>query len=88
MTRRTSAVAVCCSSASRVSLNRRTLSTAISAWSTKVCISAISRALKACTVVRTARITPMHSSSRMMGSISEDRMPSEWKMRCSNFGSG
>ena len=37
MTRRISAVAVCCSSASLVSLNRRTFSIAITAWSAKVC---------------------------------------------------
>ena len=33
----TSAVAVCCSSASVVSLSRRTFSIAITAWSAKVC---------------------------------------------------
>ena len=36
ITRSTSAVAVCCSSASRVSLKRRTFSIAITAWSAKV----------------------------------------------------
>ena len=36
MTRRISAVAVCCSSASLVSLNRRAFSIAITAWSAKV----------------------------------------------------
>ena len=39
-TRRTSAVAVCRSSASLVSLNSRTFSIAITAWSAKVCSSA------------------------------------------------
>ena len=39
MTRRISAVAVCRSSASWVSLNRRTFSIAITAWSAKVSIS-------------------------------------------------
>ena len=42
MTCSTSAVAVCCSSASCVSLNSRTFSIAITAWSAKVCSSAIS----------------------------------------------
>ena len=36
MTRSTSEVAVCCSSASLVSLNSRTFSIAITAWSAKV----------------------------------------------------
>ena len=44
MTFRISAVAVCRSSASLVSLNRRTFSIAITAWSAKVCSSAISAA--------------------------------------------
>ena len=44
MTFRISAVAVCRSSASWVSLNRRTFSIAITAWSAKVCSSAISLA--------------------------------------------
>ena len=42
MTCSTSAVAVCCSSASFVSLNRRTFSIAITAWRAKVCSSATS----------------------------------------------
>ena len=41
----TSAVAVCCSSASFVSLNKRTFSIAITAWSAKVCSSATSLSL-------------------------------------------
>ena len=45
MTRRISAVAVCCSSASFVSLNRRTFSMAITAWSAKDCINPISLSL-------------------------------------------
>ena len=45
ITRRISAVAVCCSSASLVSLNRRTFSIAITAWSAKVFSSAISAAV-------------------------------------------
>jgi hypothetical protein len=36
ITRRMSAVAVCCSSASLVSLNNRTFSIAMTAWSAKV----------------------------------------------------
>ena len=42
ITRRTSAVAVCCSSASWVSLNRRAFWIAITAWSAKVLSSAMS----------------------------------------------
>ena len=43
----TSAVAVCCSSASCVSLNSRTFWIAITAWSAKVCSSAICSAARA-----------------------------------------
>ena len=46
ITRRISAVAVCCSSASLVSLNRRTFPIAITAWSAKVVTRAISGAVK------------------------------------------
>ena len=41
MTSSISPIAVCCSSASLVSLNSRTFSIAITAWSAKVCSSAI-----------------------------------------------
>ena len=46
MTVSTSALAVCCSSASFVSLNRRVFCIAITAWSAKACSSAISLSLK------------------------------------------
>ena len=45
MTCNTSAVAVCCSKASRVSVNSRAFSIAITAWSAKVRTSAISFSL-------------------------------------------
>jgi hypothetical protein len=41
MTRNTSAVAVCCSSASRVSVNNRAFSIAMTACAAKFCSSAI-----------------------------------------------
>ena len=41
MTCNTSAVAVCCSSASRVSVSSRAFSIAITAWAAKFCSSAI-----------------------------------------------
>ena len=47
MTCRISAVAVCCSSASFVSLNSRAFWIAITAWSAKVCSSASSLSVKA-----------------------------------------
>ena len=46
MARSTSDVAVCSSSASFVSLNSRTFSMAITAWSAKDCASAMSASLK------------------------------------------
>ena len=59
ITRRISAVAVCCSSASFVSLNRRTFSIAITAWSAKVSSSPI------CLVEKS------RSSSRLIVLVSE-----------------
>ena len=58
MTCSISAVAVCRSSASCVSLNRRTFSIAITAWSAKVCSSAELRRR------RTARLRARHARSR------------------------
>ena len=76
MTCSTSAVAVCRSSASCVSLNRRTFSIAITAWSTKACISAICLALNSPGSLRATPNAPMHSSPCMIGSISDERKPS------------
>ena len=59
MTRRISAVAVCCSSASLVSLNRRTFSIAMTAWSAKVLSRACSRSLKPPSSGRDNAIEPM-----------------------------
>ncbi len=59
MTRRISAVAVCRSSASVVSLNRRTFSIAITAWSANVCSRSISVAANGRDLgARSAAITP------------------------------
>jgi hypothetical protein len=63
----TSAVAVCCSSASFVSLNRRTFWIAIAAWSPKVRSRAISRSLNGRTSVRRSRIVPKGLPSRKRG---------------------
>ena len=59
MTRRISAVAVCCSRASvssrfraSSSVNSRTFSIAITAWSAKVFASAICLSVKGCTSLR------------------------------------
>ena len=65
----TSAVAVCCSSASFVSLNSRTFSMAITAWSANVCstngtFSGIGPAFSHATL-----IVPMGSPSRSSGTL-------------------
>ncbi len=64
MTRSTSAVAVCCSSDSRSSLNSRTFSMAITAWSAKVFTSAICLSVKGRTDVRSSPMTPITAPSR------------------------
>ena len=66
ITRSISAVAVCCSSASCVSLNSRTFSIAITAWSAKVCSSSIccrSKRRAAATTSRSRRL-PRPRASR------------------------
>ena len=75
MTPRTSAVAVCRSSATFVSLKRRTFSSAITAWSTNDFASAISLSVKALALARVKISTPRHSLSRKSGSISDDLTP-------------
>ena len=69
----TSADARCCSSASFVSLNSRTFSIAIAAWSAKEATSAISRSLKACACARPSVSTPMTVPSRRIGTPSSVR---------------
>ena len=73
MTLSTSAVAVCCSSASLVSLNRRTFSIAITAWSAKVCASAISWSSKSPVVARRIVMQPIALPSRSSGTNRHER---------------
>ena len=87
ITRRISAVAVWRSSASLVSLNSRTFSMAISAWSAKDSASAISASRNGPGVARPNTSTPMHSPSRTIGTISDAVMPLAARMRRSLSGS-
>ena len=64
ITRRISAVAVCCSSASFISLNSRTFSMAMTAWSAKVWSSAICFSEKGLRSARLTVITPMGSLAK------------------------
>jgi len=66
ITRRIPAVAVCCSSASCVSLNSRAFWIAITAWSAKVCSSASSLSVNA-PRDRATPTTPMPRSSHTIG---------------------
>ena len=82
MTRSTSEVAVCCSSASDSSRvracsasNSRTFSIAITAWSAKVCTNSISRSLNGATSERVNAITPIGAPSRNNGTPSMVRNP-------------
>ena len=72
MTRRISEVAVCRSSASRVSLNNRTFSIAITAWSAKVCASAISLAVNTPLAARRIARQPMAVPDRNSGTNSAE----------------
>ena len=67
----TSAVAVCCSSASLVSLNSRAFWIAITAWSAKVCSSASSFAVYA-PLARAMPMAPMPRSSHSIGANAID----------------
>ena len=67
ITSSTSAAAVCCSSASCVSLNSRAFWIAITAWSAKVISSASSFALKPPSVRRISAIAPMPRSPCSIG---------------------
>ena len=69
----TSAVAVCCSSASLVSLNRRTFSIAITAWSAKVCASEISLASNSPVAARRMARQPRALPSRSSGTNNAER---------------
>ncbi len=73
MTPRISAVAVWRSSASLVSLNRRTFSIAITAWLAKVLSRSTSRSANAPGSVRVTVIAPTISRSRSIGTLSRAR---------------
>ena len=82
MTRRISPVAVCCSSDSArsvflasSSLNSRTFSMAMTAWSAKVCRSATSRSAKAPGSRRDTTMAPIASPSRSIGTVNRFRIP-------------
>jgi hypothetical protein len=64
---RISPVAVCCSSASLVSLNRRTFSIAITAWPAKVLSNSIWCAPSAPAAWRTTEMAPIATPSRSIG---------------------
>ena len=74
MTCSISAVAVCCSSASFVSLNSRAFSIAITAWSANVFSNAISFSLKAPGFLRTP-IVPMAAAAASKGAKIAERYP-------------
>ncbi|MEP6943531.1 MAG: hypothetical protein ABI981_11380 [Betaproteobacteria bacterium] len=67
-------------------MNSRTFSIAITPWSTKDFASAISLSVKAPATARCSTSTPIHSSSRSIGSISDDLFPIACWMRCSCSG--
>ncbi len=75
MTRRMSALAVWLASASFVSLNRRTFSIAITAWSANVCSRLISAGANGRTSLRSREIAPTASPSRSSGTFSTVRKP-------------
>ena len=85
MTRRISATAVCCSSASFVALKRRTFSIAIAAWSAKVFTRAICLSVNARASMRQRVIAPMARSSRIRGT---ERIECEPVRLCSSRPSG
>ena len=85
MTFRISAVAVCRSSASRVSLNRRTFSMAMTACAAKVSISAISSALNGRTSRRQMEIVPIACPARSIGTPRMVRKP-KWRWNSERVG--
>ena len=93
ITRRISAVAVCCSSASFVSLNRRTFSMAMTAWSAKVLSSAICLSVNGPASGRAdddrpdrlrrrgASAPPAGFGSRLRGALEDSRSPGPERRR-------
>ena len=75
MTCNTSAVAVCCSSASRVSVISRAFSIAMTACAAKFCNSAICLSVNGRTSWRSATISPSSASSLRSGTDSSVRTP-------------
>ena len=75
MTCNTSAVAVCCSSDSRSSVNSRAFSIAMTAWSAKVRTSSICRSVNGSTRFRERLIEPSTAPSRSSGTPSPVRRP-------------
>ena len=71
----TSAVAVCCSSASCVSLKRRAFSIAITAWSAKVCSRCTWSGSKLPGARRVTLIIPIVAPSRRSGQMTMLRNP-------------
>ena len=87
MTFRTSLVAVCCASASLVSLNSRAFSIAMSAWSRNDSASAVSAAVKGLRRLPASASRPMQDSSRIRGRYSAARTPNKSLICCSCGGS-
>ncbi len=94
ITLRSSLVAVCCSSATRSSLlrafssvNRRTFSSAMTAWSANVCSSVICLSVKGRTSPRQTVSAPMGSPSRKMGTVRMDRSAMVSRSGCVYSGS-
>ncbi len=76
MTRRISLVAVCCSRASFVSLNNRTFSMAMTAWSAKVLSSSTSASENTPAVRLVTRRAPTASPPDSIGTATQLRNPS------------
>ena len=75
MTPKISLVAVCCSNDSLSSLNSRTFSMAITAWSAKVSSSLICRSVNGRTSVRRIAIAPISCLSTQRGTATLVRVP-------------
>jgi len=86
MTCSTSAVAVCCSNASRVSVSSRALSMAMTACAAKFCSSAISFVWKGPASLRAALIMPSSRLSRRRGTNTTLRMPCAMAASALGFG--
>ena len=81
MTCSTSAVAVCCSSASWVSLKRRAFWIAITAWSANVFSSAMSFSENGRGVRRPTKIVPMPRPSHSSGAMITERVATVAELR-------